>query len=72
MLTETLTSPRASNGVIGEESCSRIIFGEKTEVAFCRTFRTAAAAAAALRDMLRECNPSGLSLGGVIQEGSSC
>ena len=61
-------------------ACSRFIFGEKTEVAFCRTFRTAAAAAAAaataaaaaaaLRDMLRKCNPGCLSLGGVIQEGS--
>ena len=33
--------------MIEEESCGREIFGEKTEVAFCRSFPTAAAAAAA-------------------------
>ena len=30
---------RAFDGAIGEESCSRIVSSEKTEVTFCRTFR---------------------------------
>ena len=56
----------ASSAIRGVgERCSRVIFGEKVKVAFCQSFRTAAAAAAAAA-ALRECIPIGLGLGGVF------
>ena len=63
----------AIRSAIAGERCSRVIFGEKVKVAFCRSFRPArggggGGGGGGGAPALRECIPIGLGLGGVFQQ----